>query len=319
MEKSQVNILFLGGAKRVSMARMFKSALVKEGVSGNIFSYEMDSHVPVACEGEIITGKRWGDEEVYSHIDRVVDGKNISVVVPFVDGAVGVAAEYAVRYPGKVFVPCNHDRKMAESMFDKVRAAEIFTQSGLPVPATYTPGDPCLRLIAKPRNGSASRGIIEINSLDALERILLDADSYLIQERIDNRDEFSVDCYVGVSSGEILALSPRKRLEVTGGEASRTVTIDDTEIAELTAWTLKETGLRGAVTVQFLRDRDNGRTMLMEINPRLGGGCVCSVHAGADIPRLIVRETLGRGGTFMRATAGVEIARYMQEVVFYPE
>lgn len=319
MEKSQLNILFLGGSKRVSMARMFKAALDKEGVSGSIFSYEMDAHVPVACEGEIIIGKRWSDEDVYAHLDSVVDEKNISIIVPFVDGAVGVAAEYATRYPGKVFVPCNHDRTLTESMFDKVKAAEIFSWHGLPVPATYTPGDPCLRLIAKPRNGSASKGIIEINSLEALERILLDADSYLIQERIDNRDEFSVDCYVGVSSGEILALSPRKRLEVTGGEASRTVTIDNPEIAELTALTLKKTGLRGAVTVQLLSDRDTDRIMLMEINPRLGGGCVCSVHAGADIPRLIVREAIGREDSFMAATPGVEIARYMQEVIFYPE
>jgi len=33
--------------------------------------------------------------------------------------------------------------------------------------------------------------------------------------------------------------------------------------------------------------------MIMEINPRLGGGAVAAVHAGADIPAMIISEALG--------------------------
>lgn len=319
MKQRELNILFLGGAKRVSMARMFKDAAYAEGCGCNIVSYEMDTHVPVACEGRIVVGKRWRDPGILEDIDRVVDDCGISIIVPFVDGAVAVASAYAARFPDKVFVPAVEDPKLAETMFDKIEAAKVFEFCGIPVPATYHPGDPCLRLIAKPRHGSASKGIVEIRSLEMLDRMLACADEYLIQERIDNREEISVDCYVSVADGKILALSPRRRLEVTGGEASRTITIDDSEVSRLTEKLLTSTGLRGAVTVQFLRDLDDGRTLLMEVNPRLGGGAVCSVHSGADIPRLIVRETLGLPLEFMKAQPGVEICRYMQEVVFYSE
>ena len=34
---------------------------------------------------------------------------------------------------------------------------------------------------------------------------------------------------------------------------------------------------RGPVTVQLIRDRKSGHNMVMEVNPRLGGGVVTSI------------------------------------------
>ena len=100
---------------------------------------------------------------------------------------------------------------------------------------------------------------------------------------------------------------------------SRTETVDDPEITALARRTLEATGLVGAVTVQMLRDLDTDRLMLMEINPRLGGGAVCSVAAGADIPSLILREVLDLPPVEPHWQPGVQIARYLDEVVFYPK
>jgi hypothetical protein len=55
----------------------------------------------------------------------------------------------------------------------------------------------------------------------------------------------------------------------------------------------------------------------MEINPRLGGGAVCSVHAGADLPGYILDEWQGiELPSNVVCQADVKICRYMQEVVF---
>lgn len=317
--RQKLTLLFLGGAKRVSMARMFMDAAAARACSCRIISYEMDRHVPLACLADIVIGKRWNDPAVFDDLHDIVESEAVDIIVPFVDGAVAVACEYVRRYPGSVFVPAA-DAATADEMFDKVRVAALFERLGLPVPKTYVPGEPCLRLIAKPRRGSASKGIVHISSVEALDDILPRADEYLIQERIDRREEYSVDCYVSVRSGEVLALSARRRVEVSGGEAMRTVTVSNPEIDALTRRVLASTGLRGAVTVQFMRDLDDGgRLLLMEINPRLGGGCVCSVHAGADIPSLIIGEALGEKLSSLSALAGVEISRYPAETVFYPD
>lgn len=311
-----VNILFLGGAKRVSMARIFKQAASDLGYKAEIFSYELDECVPIACEATVVKGSRWSDTDVIEKLNETVDRYGIDIIVPFVDGAVAVAARYAASYPGKTFVPTG-SAETAELMFDKVRAAEAFEKASLPIPLTYIPGTPCLKLIAKPRHGSASKGIVEISSLETLDRIMLRAGDYLIQERIDNRRELTVDCYVSVSDGEILAVSPRVRNTTVGGEVSDTVTVDSPEAVDLVKRVLDVLDLRGAVTVQLISDLDcSGRLLIMEINPRLGGGAVCSVIAGADIPRLIISESLGLRLKEMTPRSGVRICRYMQEVVF---
>ena len=304
-----MNILFLGGGKRVSMARLFKRA----GAS-RIVSYEGTTHSPISIEGKVIAGRRWKATDIIDDLTRVCREENIDVIVPFVDGAVAVAARLATETG--IFAPVCTARQ-AESMFDKVEAARIFAEAGIPIPHTYSTDSNIGRWIAKPRHGSASKGIEIIDTRDHLDRVLAHAGDFLIQERIDHRDEYTVDCYVSVASGEPLAIVPRKRIEVSGGEVVRTETVIFPEIVDLTRRVLAATGLRGAVTVQFIHDLDTNRCLLMEINPRLGGGAVCSVLAQADIPALILAEAKGETPQFITYRPYTEIARYPQEVAFF--
>jgi carbamoyl-phosphate synthase large subunit len=319
MSDNSINILFLGGAKRVEMARHFIAAARSLGREARIFSYEKTTTVPIASVGEVIIGLKWSDQNIYADLKKVVDRHKISIIVPFVDGAVGVAAEFVNRYPDAVFSPVG-TRQQSETMFDKVEAARIFERAGLPIPETYVPGAPRLRLIAKPRHGSASKGVIAINSLDQLNAVLDHADDYLIQERVDNRREITVDCYVSVRSGEIKAAVPRTRDAVSGGEVNETTTIHRADIEQLSRATLSRLNLRGAVTVQLIEDLDAvddaNRLMIMEINPRLGGGAVTAVHAGANLPLMIIRESLGMDVEPCTDWKEIILTRYPADVVF---
>ena len=315
-----VTILFLGGAKRVGMARLFKDAGRVLGLEVHIVGYELDCACPLAAvASDMVEGLRWSDPELFGHIDDTVERLGGDIMLPFVDGAVGVVSEYVARYPHRgVFVPAP-GRELAEKMFDKVAAAEFFERLGLPIPATYRAGDPYLRLIAKPRFGSASKGIVEINSLQKLFEFQGREDRYLIQERIDNREEITVDCYVETRTGRIVGVSPRIRLETAGGEAVRTVTVDSPQASELARRTLEATGLRGAVTVQIIHDLDDDRYMIMEINPRLGGGAVASVYAGFNLPKAILQDAAGEPDISAgKAEPGVLTTRFLDDVVFRP-
>lgn len=318
--RRQLTFLFLGGAKRVRMAELFEQAAGRMfNADMRIIGYELDRVCPLGAGHQIVEGRRWGDPSVFDHLEEVVEEYEVDALIPFVDGAVGVAAEFAARHRGRpVFVPAS-DRRLSDTMFDKVEAAALFERLGLPVPATYRDGDPCLRLIAKPRFGSASKGIVEINSLQKLYEMQSMGGRYLIQERIDNREELTVDCYVGVRTGRIEGVSPRLRLEVSGGEVVRTLTVDNPEAVALVRRTLQATGLRGAVTVQLIRDLDTGRYMIMEINPRLGGGAVASVYAGFNLPAAIIADCLGRDIAAGEPRPGYLTARYLADVVFVPE
>lgn len=311
----QINILMLGGAKRVSVATKIALMGYRLGISVELFSWELEKAVPIASLAEVIIGCRWNDPQVLEKLHETVVEKKIDMIIPFVDGAIGVAVRYRDRY-NDVWVPAGSIESV-ENMFDKITAARIFEQNSLPIPKTYNVTDYRLPLIAKPRRGSASSGIIVVEDDDRMTHLAPYADDYILQEYIADSDEITVDCYVALS-GKPIAIVPRRRIEIVGGEVTRTITVSSPEIVELSATVLKKLDLRGTVTLQFIIDKTDGRIMLMEVNPRLGGGVVCSMHAGANIPEFILTDF--DGGELSPCTdwvAGMEIVRYPQEIAFY--
>lgn len=310
-----LNILFLGGAKRVSMARMLIDAGLRAGYAVKIFSYELEHHVPIASTAEIIIGRRWNAPDILEHIHHTIEQHSISIIIPFVDGAVGIAARYRDRY-GNIYAPVGETSRV-EAMFDKIAADNLFRQTGIPIPEAYTKGRPVFPLIAKPRFGSASQGIRIIDNPRDFRDVTNNADRYLIQQYIARREEYTVDCFI-TADFRIICTVPRRRLEIIGGEVSRTITVLRPDIMELSRSVINRLHLSGAITLQFIADLDTGHLMLMEINPRLGGGAVCAVHAGADIPAYIIAEATGASlPPCSDWRAGTEITRYQQEVVFH--
>ena len=316
MIKRNINILMLGGAKRVAMAEQLMRAGKQLGVNVSIFSHELDAQEPIASVGKVIVGKRYADPEVDAELDDIIQQYGINIVLPFVDPAIEVAARLAARN-GEVFVPVS-SVELSRAMFDKVEAAELFEQAGIAVPATYQPDAIAYPAILKPRTGSASRGIVVAQSPADVEAAPLPLHQYLIQQYVARRDEYTIDCYVGMIDSEVKCAVPRRRIATAGGEVIRTVTCRNSRLESAARHVLASLHLRGAVTLQFIHDLDADRFLLMEINPRLGGGVICSICAGADISSMIIEEAEDinalprndwRDGTLM--------TRYFKEVIFY--
>ena len=309
-----INILMLGGAKRVSVATKIAVRAYRMDLRANLFSWELGAVLPIASVAEIVPGGRWSDPDILEKLHKVVKEKQIDIIIPFVDGAIGVTARYIAKY-GDVWAPLGSPESV-DAMFDKTVAAQKFLEAGLPIPRTMTADALTFPLIAKPKTGSASAGIVVAETIEEFGKLPLPAEEYLIQEYIPDAEEITVDCYRALN-GEIIAIVPRVRLEVLAGEVTRTRTIDAPEIVEISKKALVALDLRGAVTIQYLKSRATGEIKLMEINPRLGGGVVCSIHAGADFPEYILADATSQPLTPCTDWhKDVEIVRYMQEVVF---
>ena len=310
----KINIMMLGGARRVSMAELFKRSGERIGREVNIISYELMEQVPIALVGKVVVGLRWSDPNVVSDIVRVAKEYEIDIILPFVSGAIEIASKVRNHLP-EVFIPVG-DFETSRKMFDKIEAAKAFDKAGIPIPKTYTALTAKMPAIAKPRKGSASRGIKIFHTLDELMQ-LENLSDYLVQEYIENKDEYTVDCYVS-QKGEILTVVPRVRLEVMGGEVTRTITCRNAALDKLSRQVIEIFKLRGPITLQFLHDLDRNRYLLMEVNPRLGGGVVCSIYAGAPITDYIIDES--RGITLQPCddwAYNTLMARYQKEAIFY--
>ena len=313
----KVNVLFLGGAKRVSLAEHLIAAGYKLGLDISIFSYELDERVPLASVGTILKGKKWRDADLFYDLHRQICKNEISVVLPFVDPAIEVA-ELLKEGNSELFIPtCGRD--ICSIMFDKVLSEKWFIEKGLPIPPSYSKEDKLkFPVIVKPRRGSASKGILVIDDVEQWDK-LVNKDYYVIQQYIENREEYTVDCYV-TSAGKIISIVPRIRIQVAGGEVMNSETRKDQKLIALSERVLKSGNFRGPVTIQYLRDKDTGDNYIMEINPRLGGGVITSIEAGADITEFILRdylrEELQPCNDWKDKTL---MTRYFKEVIFYAD
>ena len=311
----KVNILMLGGAKRVSMGRMLIEAGRRMGLDVCLFSYELQKMVPVAEIGTVVEGKKWKDPALFEHLESTIKDYGINILLPFVDPAVEIAIRFCEEHP-QVWTP-GSNAEMTGKMFDKVKSDSVFRSLGAKVPLSPARDGYVGEVIAKPRCGSASQGILYLG-YEEYKKLAetAEASEYLFQQYISPRTEYTVDCYVA-RNGEVICAVPRVRLETQGGEASVTQTVENREIEESAARLLNGLKMTGPITIQYLQKKDGcGPMMVMEINPRLGGGAVCSVHAGANLPEYILKDYLGQTPGKAVWRPGVRICRYMQEVVF---
>lgn len=314
MKNQQLTVLLLGGARRVSLAELLIRSGKRIGYKINIVSYDLSEEVPISIVGHVVKGLRWNDPDVVDDIERVVKEYEVNIILPFVNGAIEIASICRDRMPD-VFVPVS-DFEMTSVLFDKAEAAKAFKDAGLPIPRTYSVLSAQMPAIAKPRKGGSSRGIHIFHNMEDLMH-LSDLKNYLVQEYIPNCKEYTVDCYVS-KKGEILTTVPRERIEIMGGESTRTRTCNNEILENLSREVIEKFSLRGPVNLQFLHDLDADRYLLMEVNPRLGGGVICSIYAGAPITDYIIDEALGVELTPCKDWAsGTLMARYFKEAIFF--
>ncbi|MEB3214601.1 MAG: hypothetical protein VKL39_24845, partial [Leptolyngbyaceae bacterium] len=89
---SSLNILFLGGGKRVSLANRFIEAGKKIGKTINVYSYEASEQQPISVVGKVIQGRLWDDPGISADIINVLVNYEIDLLISNVDPALAIHA-----------------------------------------------------------------------------------------------------------------------------------------------------------------------------------------------------------------------------------
>ena len=285
-----INILFLGGAKRVSLAESFVSSGKIRGILVNIFSYEIKDNTPISFMGKIVLGKKWGDKDILDDLEKVVIEEKIDLILPCVDQATIVSSLFKRFTKTKCFIPVPNI-ELCNIFFNKQLTYNWCLLNKIPVP----PSSIKYPMIAKPINGSASIGICKINSEEEFINFKLnnDINKFNIQKFIDGI-EYSVDLYVDLLNKEVIVAVPRIRLEVLGGESMKSITKKELQLINLSEEVVHKSGLTGPMVIQFIQDKITKEFYLMEVNPRFGGAVLCSIGAGVDFPGYVIDEMMGK-------------------------
>jgi carbamoyl-phosphate synthase large subunit len=110
-----------------------------------------------------------------------------------------------------------------------------------------------------------------------------------VQELIDG-PEITSDVICDFD-GNALQVVSRQRIQVRGGEAIKSVTIQNERIAESCRRIAESLPARGPITVQSIFT-ENG-PVFIEINARLGGGVPLAIAAGVDVPAILLSLAAG--------------------------
>jgi carbamoyl-phosphate synthase large subunit len=176
---------------------------------------------------------------------------------------------------------------------DKRLSRDAFAELGAEVPQKVDPSSKNLvfPLFVKPASGSASIGAVRVNNESELSAHLAETVDPMVEQLVGG-DETTVDVLLDLSGLALYAV-PRRRLQVRGGEVTRSIVECSPQLEAIAMSIASGLGCIGPVTVQF-RNPEPGRWVAMEINARMGGGLPLTIAAGANWPLWILEMVIGR-------------------------
>jgi len=263
MSKKPTNVMFVGGGRRNTLAKMFKDR------NCNVFSYEIDNTAPIRAEAKIVEGDIFTSKNFILNLTQSIKQYSIDLVIPLQDEAVPLCSgiKGAVCSPYHSAIRCGD--KLLFEIFMLNNFAELYPKA--------KQGE---KLIKKPRFGFGARGIIVGASLDDL------SDDYVFQSYKVGK-EYTVDAYFDKNS-KMIGCSPRERLRIADGEVVDSVTVNLPMLEQNTKAVGESLELIGPVCMQFIVE--NEKPYLFEVNARFGGGSTLSIYAGLDMINMIKEE-----------------------------
>ena len=171
---------------------------------------------------------------------------------------------------------------------------------------------PSFPVIAKPRFGKGSRDVIRVDEETDLRYVISKYPDMIFQELLPG-EEFTVDVLSDLDKKPILAV-PRIRMQTKAGISTRGRIVRNEKLESLCKAIAGSIGISGPSCIQVKTSSD-GSPKLVEVNPRMGGGTIFTVLAGANFPKLILDMVEGQE-IVMPTVSEITVVRYFNEIVW---
>jgi len=318
---NKVNVLFTCIGRRVSLLESFRKAARGLKVKAHFYgtdTTQLSSALQRCDEGFLV--KPTTHRDYIKQVLDIVRKKKINLIIPTVDLDLKILAKNKSRFAQAGCVVLVSDTNVVDVCQDKRKTYRFLIKNGFDTPVAMSVRQalskkklswPCFM---KPWNGYASRGNAVVKNLAELRFFAKRIPNPIVQEFVPGT-EYTCDVYVDFDM-KVRCVVPRKRIEVRSGEVSKSQVVKNLRIMSATTKmveTLKAGP--GVVTVQLFLT--SGRKIrFIEINPRFGGGVPLSIKAGANFPKWILQELLGRRPRIRvdGFTDGLTMLRYDSEV-----
>jgi carbamoyl-phosphate synthase large subunit len=289
------NLLITSAGRRVSLVNEFRASLVKKISDGKVFAADLNPEWSSACRSSDGYFQVPSAEDAL-YVEKLISiciQNHIGLIIPTIDTELLILSENKEKFNNLGINVAISDLFFVKQCRDKRLSIELFNKFGIDMPKLVNKQNPTFPLFAKPFDGSLSKNIYLIKTIDDLTKTILDNEKLIFMEYISPLEfqEFTVDAYYDKQSN-LKCLVPRMRIEVRGGEVSKAKTVKGTIYEVLKHKISYMPGAKSCITLQFFIHRITERIYGIEINPRFGGGYPLSYESGADYPQFLIQEYL---------------------------
>ncbi len=317
--RRDVRLLFTCAGRRVELISAFIDAARRLGMAPAIHTADHQSATASACLAEavhVVPGTQ--DAAYVPSLLRIVKRERIDMLIPLVDHELYVLAGAIDRFASAGCLALVSSPEVVGVCRDKLAMYRFLQQRGIDTPETW-PAEEVLErrrhrfpYFLKPRHGSAGKGNYVLHTREELLSLVPRVPEPIVQEFVPGI-EYTLDVYTGYDGVPRCAV-PRQRLEVRGGEVTQARTVRHEGAMQAACRVASALGgCRGVITIQLIVTPQD-RIRIIEVNPRFGGGVPLAIEAGADFPRWLLSEWLGRRPRIRRDhfRDGVTMLRYYQ-------
>ena len=237
------------------------------------------------------------DPEFLPCLLDICEMNHVTLLVPTIDTELAFYAANRKKFEAVGTTVAISSPATVEVCADKALTHRWLVGRGFPTVRQATP-DEVLRnrtrwkypLVVKPRRGSASQGVVRVDSEAMLHALSRDMDNLIVQESAKGQ-EYTINLFAD-RLGKCQCCVPHLRIEVRTGEVSKAITVKHPGLMELGRTIVdKLPGPYGALNLQCFMD-SSGCIKVVEINARFGGGYPLAHRAGADFFRWLLEDLL---------------------------
>lgn len=329
-----MNVLLTAGGRRNYLVRYFKAALQGRG---RVLVADSDWKAPALYEADQVVCLPLASESHY--IDKLFQSaleNDVRLIVPLNDLELEILAAHRPRFEAVNIHVAIADREVVSACLDKVKTSELLRSLGVPHPKTFASLDDVERalsarevsfpIVVKPRWGSGSIAVEIVEDHDELRAAFLlahrriarspihklgiqSSGSRIVAQEFIPGEEFGLDVINDLSGRHITTII-RRKLGMRAGETDRAEILNHDALAQLGTTLGRSLRHRGNLDVDVILGPSG--PVVIELNPRFGGGYPFSHEAGANLPLALL--SWASGGEMppaaLAVTHGLLFAKY---------
>lgn len=288
---SMTTVLVTSVGRQSELITAFRSALRGRGA---LLGADLDEDAAGLKAGDValVSPPRTSAEFVPWVLDTC-GRRGVSLIVPLHEGDLEILDDARASLDATGVVLLGSSSLPAMTYADKFILARQLADHGIPAPPTFL-ADEVIQgtvvlegpIIIKARRGRASEGLARLESPEMLPDILRGRphDAFVVQREVRG-EEYGMDI-VNDLGGEFAAVLVRRKLRMRCGETDRAETVDAEPFLSIGALVSGFTGHLGPFDIDLIAGKEGH--VVLDINPRFGGGYIFNHVAGSDVPAAIL-------------------------------